>query len=195
MEVFGGVSLGCFLGILIGLSTTPVISIVITGLVALLAAFFGLSEKLGLAASTAGTPRLIGFALSAAVFTLVGVGLRTHEILMPSIASQQQALQKLGYADGSKEQAELLLFLRYGVLPAATTAATEHPPAGGVLYALPAPNVCADLSKASAPADVIRILKSGDNHLKAVADRIDKVTPERQGDAADVAKSIVCSEK
>ena len=191
---FAGVSLGGFLGLLIGLSTTPVVSVVVTGLVALLATFFGLSVKLGASDETTGTPRLIGFGIAAVVCTLVGVHLRTHESLMPSIASQQQDLQKLGYADGSKEQAALLLFVRYGLLPTGTTAA-EHPPEGGVLYALPAPNVCSDLFKAIAPAEVIRALKSGDSHLKAVADKIDKLPSDRQGDAADLAKSSVCSEK
>jgi hypothetical protein len=39
VDFFGGASLGALLGLLIGLSTTPVVSIVITGLVALLAGF------------------------------------------------------------------------------------------------------------------------------------------------------------
>jgi hypothetical protein len=194
-DFVAGASLGALLGILIGLSTAPVVSIVITGVVALLGAFFGLSDKLGYAQSEGGTRRLIGFALFAALFTLAGIWLRTDELLMPSISSQQQSLQRLGYADGSKEQAELLLFVRYGLLPTGMAVAAEHPPEGGVLYALPTPNVCANLSKAGQASDVIRALKSGDNHLKAVADKIDKLPAERQGDAADVAKSMACSEK
>jgi hypothetical protein len=192
VDFFGGAFLGGFLGLLIGLSTTPVVSVVISGLVALLAAFFGLAEKLGAATSASGTPRLMGFALFAAVFTLVGVGLRTYEVLIPSIASQKADLKAMGYADGSKEQTEMLAYLRYGLLPTGVTATKDRSPGGGVVYARPPSSVCADISKAGSNSEVMEILGKADNRLKGVADKFKNFSADRQGDAADVAKSILC---
>src|SRR5581483_8750442 len=96
-DLLGGGSLGLFLGILIGLSTTPIVSIVITASVALLAAFFGLSDKLPISISRAGSRRLIAFGLSATIFTLTGVWLRTHETLAASVQDQRSVLRGLGY--------------------------------------------------------------------------------------------------
>jgi hypothetical protein len=192
--VLGGLSLGAFLGFLIGLSTTPVVSIVITGVVALLAAFFGLSEKLGIATSTEGSSRLVAFGIAATLCMFGGMHLRTNQTLMPSIDSQREDLRKIGYADNTKAQTEMLAYLRYGLLPTGATAAPDHSPGGGVLYARPPSDLCDGLSKTSAPADIMQILGGSDKHLKRVAAKIKALAPERQADVADVVKSALCAE-
>jgi hypothetical protein len=185
--VLGGIALGAFLGFLIGLSTTPVVSIVITGVMALLGTFFGLSNKLAFSISEDGPWRLCAFGIAASLCMFWGMYLRTHQSLMPSIDEQKADLRKLGYADNTKEQTAMLAYLRYGVSLPGATAPT---PGGGVLYALP--NLCPDLSKAHEPADMIRVLGEADNRLKTVADKIKTFTTDQQGSAADVAKSILC---
>jgi hypothetical protein len=120
-DLLGGASLGMFLGILVGMSATPVVSIVITALVALLAALFGLSDKSPFSTSAAGARRLIAFGLSATLFMLTGIALRTHETLAPSVDHQREVLRNIGYADRTKEQTEMLRYLRYGLVPAGTT--------------------------------------------------------------------------
>jgi hypothetical protein len=193
-DLLGGASLGLFLGILIGLSTTAVVSIVITALVALLAAFFGLSDKSRLSTSSSGARRLIAFGVSATIFTLVGIWLRTHETLAPSVDEQKQVLRSIGYADKSKEQTEMLRYLRYGLLPAGATVGKQSQASFGVLYSNVAPGTCADLLRTASFDDFVKILSDGDEQLKRVAGKLRELAPEKRSVGLETAKLTLCPE-
>jgi hypothetical protein len=160
----------------------------------LLAAFFGLSDKSRLSTSSAGARRLIAFGISAAVFTLIGVWLRTHETLAPSVEDQKQVLRALGYDDKTKEQTEMLRYLRYGLVPSGVTLAKQPQPTVGVLYSTIAPSTCDDLQRTRIPDDFIRILSEGDDRLKRTADKLRSLAPENRSDAVNIAKLILCPE-
>lgn len=119
-----GAALGLLLGLLVGLSAAPVVSAVVTGLVALLAAMFGLSDKLPLGLSQIGARRLTAFALSAAAALLLGLQLRTAW-LAPDVAELKRQLAEVGITDPA-EQKQMLRFLRFGLLPAGTQAAGKE---------------------------------------------------------------------
>jgi hypothetical protein len=101
-----------------GLSISPVVSIVITALVGVLGALFGLTEKKLPALSGASASRLGAFAIAALVVTPAAIWIRTHELLSPSIQEQIDTLQKMKAA-GDQEQYEMLSYIRYGFRPSA----------------------------------------------------------------------------
>jgi hypothetical protein len=190
LDMLGGAALGLFVGILVGLSTTPIVSIVITALVALLAGFFGLSEKSSFAPSPAGIVRLAGFGLVASLATLIGVWIRTHETLAPSIAEQKEMLRTIGYDDHTNEQRDLLKYLRYGLLPSGVTEAKSTPRIG-VLFSTTAPDFCSDLARLTSPLDSIQILE-GDSRLRTLALKLRAMPPEKQRDSVDIIKMVLC---
>jgi hypothetical protein len=120
-DITAGAAIGVFLGLLIGLSGSPIVSGVATGLVALLAGIFGVSEKLAVNFSYAAKCRLIAFAVSAIISVLAAMYVRTHDLLAPSISSQKAVLGEMGITD-KKDQTEMLRFIKYGILPVGTVA-------------------------------------------------------------------------
>jgi hypothetical protein len=128
MDVAAASSLGVLLGLLIGLSASPIVATVGTALVALLGALFGFSEKISPNLTSAAARRIVSFGIAAVFATILAVLARTHDWLAPSVDSQRSMLTELGIRD-AKEQTEMLRFLRFGILPASTTSAPKGSPA------------------------------------------------------------------
>lgn len=99
-QLFAGIGLGLVVGVLVGLSSSPVVSVVVgalaTGMIALLG--FARAGKDGQPAYGEGsTARLGAFGVACAVAVLLGLFMRTHNWLSPSIAEQVAAVEKAGY--------------------------------------------------------------------------------------------------
>lgn len=197
-----GAALGLLLGLLVGLSASPVVSAVVTGLVALLAAMFGLSDKLPLGLSRVGAHRLSAFALAAAVAVLIGLQLRTSW-LAPDVTELRRQLAEIEITDPA-EQKQMLRFLRFGLLPAGTQAVGKDGEAAKLavaaalplLYAEPA-TFCGPLrrlvSENAAPADMLLQLKSGGDAAQR-AGRAIQALPEAERPAAlRAAPLYLCS--
>lgn len=137
-----GAALGLLLGLLVGLSASPVVSAVVTGLVALLAAMFGLSDKLPLGLTRTGAHRLTAFALAAAIAVLGGLQLRTRW-LQPDVAELKRQLAEIAITDPA-EQKQMLRFLRFGLLPAGTQAAGKDGEAAKLAVASALPLLYSD---------------------------------------------------
>jgi hypothetical protein len=191
----GGASLGALLGLLIGLSTTPVVSIVITAIVALLAGYFGISDKLPLGMSLPGAHRLMAFAISATLFAMGGIWVRTHEVLAPSVEQQKAMLRGMGYADNSKEQIEMLRYLRFNLLPTGATAAKDPQRLSGVLFADPTATFCDDLSRTRTFPDLLVLLSQSQQPLPRLGDRLKNLAAEKQAGALEFAKVSLCLER
>jgi hypothetical protein len=131
-DVIAGASLGALMGVLVGLSASPVVSSVVTGLAALLAGFFGLSEKLTKGLPEAAGRRIAAFGLAAVLAAALGVLTRTHDWLAPSVSSQRASLAEIGIND-PKEQNEMLRFVRFGVIPAGTSVVPKDSVAAGIV--------------------------------------------------------------
>ena len=119
LEVGAGVSAGSFLGLLMGLSASPVVTMVLGGLSAALTAFLGLSKAGPDADSSSDSARgsalrVLGFGLSCGFFLMTGIYVRTHGVLAPSVASQEQALKSVEAFD-AVEKKQLLLYQAYGL--------------------------------------------------------------------------------
>lgn len=194
-DCVAGGSLGLLLGTLMGLSATPVASIVITALVALLAGLFGLSESLSLSLSRTAMYRLTAFSLAATLATPCAVWLRTNGVLEPSVERHRAILREIGYPDGSKEQSEALRYAMFGLLPATLTAGKDSQrERAGVLYGDTPAGLCDDLSRVHNADDLVLVLSRSDAHLRAAADAIRMMPTDQRGAAVQFAKLFLCDE-
>jgi hypothetical protein len=113
MDVLSAVALGGFLGLIVGLSISGVVGTVVAGLVATVATFLGLHG--GLARLPPATPRrVLSFSIAAALAILIGIGLRTHDLLSPNLQSRLKSWENVGF-DGQTAR-ELVAFERLGIV-------------------------------------------------------------------------------
>lgn len=100
-QLFAGIGLGLLVGVLVGLSSSPVVSVVIGalagGMVTLLG--FAPAAKEGDSSSLSGSViRLGSFGLACAAAVVLGLFIRTHNWASPSISEQVAEVQKAGYS-------------------------------------------------------------------------------------------------
>jgi hypothetical protein len=115
-EFGAGASIGALLGLIMGLSVSPVVLTVLGALAAGLLALLGVSNRSNPAdaASSNGALRVFGFGAFCTLFLVVGIILRTHDTLAPSVADQEHRLS--GSALLSKEEIHQILLLKaYGL--------------------------------------------------------------------------------
>lgn len=101
-QLFAGVGLGLLVGVLVGLSSSPVVAVVVGALAAGMVTLLGFtrSGKDGEPSYSEGSViRLGGFGVACAAAVLFGLFIRTHNWLSPSISSQVSEVQKAGYSD------------------------------------------------------------------------------------------------
>jgi len=118
IEIFSGVGLGVLVGIVIGLSVSNVVGIVLGALTSLLATFFGLNsakENLQNDLKYQTKPLIIiFFSITTVIFILIGIFLRTHNILSPTIEEQKSELIKMGIKED--DLGKTLLKIRYDIV-------------------------------------------------------------------------------
>ena len=187
-----GAALGLLLGLLVGLSASPVVASVVTGLVALLAGMFGLSDKLPLGLSRAGAHRLAAFALAAAVAVLLGLQLRTRW-LVPDVAELKRQLVEVGITEPGEQKA-MLRYLRFGLAPDGKPA--EPPKAlQSVLYN-DQPDFCPNLRRlladGAAPADVLLHLGSGGEAARRAGAGLQALPEPQRAAALALAPAYLC---
>lgn len=88
LNAAAGLSLGTLVGLLIGLSSVPVVASAVGALLALLVTFFGFVRNEGTMATRTSGARLAGFGLAMAVALIGGIALRSHGALGPSFADR-----------------------------------------------------------------------------------------------------------
>ena len=101
-QLFAGVGLGLLVGVLVGLSSSPVVSVVIGALAAGMVTLLGFSRstKDGDTSSSEGSViRLGGFGIACTAAVLFGVFIRAHNWISPSIAQQVDEVRKAGYSE------------------------------------------------------------------------------------------------
>ena len=113
-----GTGLGLFFGLLIGLAVSPVVSGLSTAIVAIAVGWGALTTtKEGdpqppppvvTTAENAATFRLIGFSFTAVFGMLLGLYLRTHNILSPSFKDKVTAWEKQGFTKNEAKSLSLI---------------------------------------------------------------------------------------
>ena len=188
----GGAAFGALLAILVGLSATPVVSGVVTGIVALLGGLFGLSDKLA-PMSQAATRRLAAFGAAAVIVLPVALAARSHQWLAPSIKSQRAALTEMGFTEAAEMRA-ILSYVRFGVAPPSAGLATNttvSQAASGVFYS-DLTTTCGLLRTAEAPESRLDALDQGPTNAKTTARLIRRLPAAEQSAALAYAKLYLC---
>lgn len=120
-QIFSSVGVGLLVGFLVGLSSAPVVGLLVGAITALLASFLGLQSSTGAAGDAPDSDQfrdkliLIGlrggmfsFACLAGVFA--GLYMRTHNVLSPPVPSLKEQYLQLTEIGFSRQQARELVF-------------------------------------------------------------------------------------
>lgn len=103
-----GGAVGALLGFTMGMSASPVVGTVLAALGAGLLALLGLKREgeaeREASVCAASSWRILGFGILAVAATLLGVAIRTHGWLSPSLAEQHRALTEAGFSDVEARQ-------------------------------------------------------------------------------------------
>ena len=111
--IFNGVGVGLLLGMLLGLAVSPVVSGVIGTLSSVLALLLGLNERfLGPLKSI----RIGAFGVSCVIAILIGIYIRTHNALSPSLTDLKTEYRSLGYTE--QEAKDFVAYQKFGLMPA-----------------------------------------------------------------------------
>ncbi|UPG72699.1 hypothetical protein MVG78_00405 [Roseomonas gilardii subsp. gilardii] len=121
-EVLAGAGLGCLMGLMLGLAATPVVASALAALTALLAAFFGLVKAED---SPDRALRIGSFGAACSLALLLGLGLRTHDLLSPSIRAEVRQWTDAGFEE--KEARAMVAFQRLGIAPPDSAKPADRP--------------------------------------------------------------------
>ncbi|MGO8719854.1 MAG: hypothetical protein ACLQMO_11640, partial [Acidobacteriaceae bacterium] len=86
LEFAAGAAIGLLVGLIAGLSISPVTQTVLGSLSAGLLILLGLKQSKESTQEAAHTIRILGFGLSCSIALILGVFLRTHSTLSPDLA-------------------------------------------------------------------------------------------------------------
>ena len=187
-----GTGLGLLLGLLVGLSASPVVAALVTALAALLAAAFGLDRtvlrpKGEEATPRIGSPRRIGaFGLMACLGLLLGIGIRTHDLLAPGIEAEIASWTAAGYSEELAR--EVVLVRRTGLRIAKEGAETTGTPKeqkpgvqNSLLFSGPSSDECASQDPDRFPdtAELLRAWSQGTARWQALATAAQEVGAPR----------------
>ena len=129
-QIFAGCGLGLVVGLLVGLSASPVVAVVVGALAAGLMTLLGFVKSAPADDSKVpidGSPlRLGSFGVSCAIAILIGLSIRTHNLLSPTIEEQVAEIRKAGY---SPEEARKWVAVRNSVPVSATDSGAHGGPA------------------------------------------------------------------
>ena len=161
-QIFSGVGLGALVGLLVALSTEHVVGSVIAALVALLAGFFGLSKV-----EVDKGWRIGSFGFACIVGVVAGLMIRNGGDLLPSVAGQMEAWKSAGYSE--QQARELVALQRLGVKPSGVELVQQ--PTINALFSADDKALCGRLEVTPGLQARLRILRSGDGTLPAIADQ------------------------
>lgn len=195
LDLAAGAAMGLLLGALVGLSTTPVVATVISGVAALVGGLLGIGTTTSAQSPVnLNTWRVVGFGFAFVPALLWCVTLRTHHTLEPSLKAQIEELAQAGVEP--KYAQELVMFRAFGVQPANRTVSANdnqvHQTVGG-LFATSA-DVCNQLARAHDQDVPSRIqgLARGGNATEKFVNFISAATPDSRKALLDLTELALC---
>ena len=195
MDLIAGVALGALVGTLVGLSSVPVVGAVVTALVALLVAFFGLQGSAGPLKANASAARVAGFGGGMLLFVVLGVLARAGGWLQPGIETRVLHYEAAGYA--APLARDIALYEHTGLLtgtlkdnkPEAT------PPRGaGLLFSDEADPNCAVLSASmfQSPEARLQAMQQSGGAWQTVGEAAAGLAPAKGSALAEAAWQLAC---
>lgn len=137
LAVFGGAGIGLLFGVIMGSSVTPTVATMLGALTTILAGILGLNDKLFNDAKAA---RIGAFGIACVVGAYLGIFVRSHNLLAPSLLDMKQRYLEAGFNE--QQALNFIAMKEFGV----SLADLEAPRPAPVVVAVPA-------SSSDEPAD------------------------------------------
>jgi hypothetical protein len=204
-QLLAGTALGLLLGLLVGLSSSPVVATAVGALTGGMLVFLGFTSN-SQADSNTKSPfeaagwRLTGFGLACTVALVVGLLIRTHDLLAQPIKKQVSELTDAGFT--SDEAHAWVAYKNIGVLmrePSNLPMDKDKRAAGtasSYLFASPGTDSC-DLfnpDKYSSQAEHLIALRNAGGRYAAFADSISKLDERSLATTLSGTKHLFCPE-
>jgi hypothetical protein len=126
LELGAGAAIGLLVGLIAGLSISPVTSTILGALSTGLLVLLGFKESQETTYSASHAFRVLGFGLFCSLALIAGISLRTHQVLSPSLARQKQQLTDIGvFTPGEIDR--ILLSTNFGLAPSTAPDAKDSP--------------------------------------------------------------------
>jgi hypothetical protein len=203
-QLFAGVGLGLLVGVLVGLSSSPVVSVVIGALASGMVTLLGFVQVKDESAARAegSVVRLGGFGVACTAAILLGLYVRTHNLASPSIADQVAEVQKAGY---SGEQARRwVAYKNVGAVldPGSASESNGHATpargteavAGSVLFSGEDSGECQhfDTGRYKDVSEHLYSLRQSGGKYAEYADRISTLDPGKQKAVLESLRLLAC---
>lgn len=204
-QLFAGVGLGLLVGVLVGLSSSPVVSTVVGALAAGMVTLLGFvrSTKDGEPSYSEGSViRLGGFGVACAAAVLLGLFIRTHNWVSPSIAQQVSDVQKAGYS--GEEARRWVAYKNIGaILESGSSSSTStqsspargaEPVAGSVLFSGADSGECQHFDTSrykDAPEHLYSLRQSGGKYA-GYAEKISTLDATQQKTVLESLRLLFC---
>jgi len=216
INVFSGLGMGLLVGIIVGLSVSPVVSIILGALASLLAAFLGLQESGGAAATEEGLMsklkvnglRIGSFGFACVAGILLGLFFRSQEVFSDSIQEEVAKWTAAGY-DSTKAR-QFVAWKKLGIQPKDTQVQiteVQKAQSSSLFGTLADLDLCNKISLerlGNDASEVLRVYRSlykpeiqDDKNtlyqkLGALADKIERLPAEQQIETLKAVEEILC---
>lgn len=198
LHALAGAALGLCLGILIGMTTAPIVGTVVGALAALFGTVFGVRLQ-----DLEGFARIGGFGAFCLFGVLLGVVLRTHNILGITVTQQVKEWVAAGYDTTTARQ--IVLYRELGLLSDKSGRLTVTPRSEKVGLSTASAHLsaageeeCAQTDPANFandPAKIIRSYSSFGGEWNVLASSLKELPPDKQRAIADAAWRLACRER
>ena len=202
-EVLAGSGIGILVGFLLSLSIADVVGSFVGALAALLAAFLGLRGKtekadIGKApmAKNFHVWRTAGFGFACAATLVIGIVIRSHNVLGNSPADLVRTWTAAGYPEDLAH--ELVAYQELGILPEGWQSAggesIPRPRHASVLFRASASSHCSELSARRKPdvAERLKSFKHTGGGWEVIAKVAEELEPEAQRKVLEAAWLMFC---
>jgi hypothetical protein len=195
LHAAAGAGLGLCVGILIGMTTTPVIGTVVGALAALFATVFGVRLQ-----DVEGFARIGGFGALCVLGVLVGVALRTHNVLGISVSQQVAEWVAAGYDGATARQIVLfrelgLLSDKAGVLTTTSRAEQIGPSPASSHLSAGSEDQCSRMDPVNfenTPDNIVRSYTNTGGTWRSLAESVGGLPPERQLMIVQASWTLAC---
>jgi hypothetical protein len=195
LHALAGAALGLCVGILIGMTTAPVVGTVVGALAALFATVFGVRLQ-----DVAAFARIGGFGAFCVLGVLIGVALRTHNVLGISVTQQVNEWVAAGYDKATARQIVIyrelgLLSDKSGVLAPTSRAEKVGPSAASGHLSARGEDECNQMAPenfANDPDKIIRSYRNSGGAWEILAQSLVGLPPEKQRSIAEASWRLAC---
>lgn len=188
-DVFAGIGLGLAVGLLVGLSNSPITATVASSLLALLATFIGLSAN-----PNEGTKivRIAAFGPALVLAIIFGLSARSHGWFAPSIRTQVQEWVAAGYEASTAKS--LVAYRELGVVPDGTKVVDPPKRSNTGLFSDSLQSNCnlLESSRFAHIEDRLGAMQKTGGQWKALADSLTSLDVSRQDKILNAAYGVAC---